>query len=106
MTDPNNKEDFKNFLDSELLNKTVKLSYLETKGVSAYIDPNFRPYSLLDENKRIVNEQNFYVGIIGEGINARFVISVETETDRLETIEGITSAGYNGDSIGVIYIEK
>ena len=106
MTDPNNKKEFKDFVSENLLNKTVKLSTLEEKGVGVYIDPGFKPFSLLDENKHIVEDQGFYVGIIGEGINARLVISVETETDRLSTIEGITSASYDGDSIGVICIEK
>ena len=106
MTDPNNKKEFEDFLSASLLNKTVKLSSLAEKGVGVYIDPGFRSYSLLDANKRIVNDQGFYVGVIGEGINARFVITVESETDRLDTIEGITSASYDGDSIGVIYIEK
>ena len=60
---------------------------------------------MLDSAGQEVTNQGFYVGIIGDGINSKFIITVETEDQRLGEISEEVTANYDGTSIGVIYIE-
>lgn len=105
LSDNQLKGEFKAFIEEKLYNKTLKLSELSVAGLDAFVDSKYRPYSLLDTDGHEVANQGFYVGIIGDGINSKFIITVETEDERLGEISEEVTANYDGTSIGVIYIE-
>lgn len=98
--------EFIDFINNELYEKTVSLKSLEAKGVSTFIDSNYKPESLVDSNWKKVEDQAFFVGVIGNGKELKFVITVETEEDRLEEINSASEVNYDGNSVGVIYIER
>lgn len=105
LTDQQKQSEFKSFIEENLVNKTVKLADLKEKGVEVFVDSTYRPYSLVDTDGHEVANQGFYVGIIGDGINSKFIITVETEDERIGEISEEVTANYDGTSIGVIYIE-
>lgn len=106
MSDPQKCEEFKTFIADNFTTKTIKLSELESLNVSVFVDPNTRPYSLLDFNDNGDDSQEFYVGMIGDGSSAKFIITVETEDKRLESVSESSTVNYDGTDIGVIYIES
>ena len=106
MSDPQKQEEFKAYLSNNLYLKTVKFSELSTMGVDIFVDSNYIPYSLVDESGHSVDDQDFYIGIIGEGSDSKFVVTIETSDERLSDISSVTEPNYDGESIGVIYIES
>lgn len=106
LSDPQKKDEFKAFISDNLSSKTVKLSELSAMGVDIYLDSEYKPYSLVDSNDSFIENQGFYVGMIGEGQDSRFIITIETDDERLASISNDSEANYDGTSIGVIYIES
>ena len=106
VSSPQTSDEFKEYITNNLYLKTVKLSELEAMDVATFVDPTTSPTSLLDSRGKFDEKQAFYVGIIGEGVNSKFVITVETEDRRLESLSADSVENYDGTSIGIIYIES
>lgn len=71
-------------------------------GIERYVDPGSRPYSMLDENGNIEDNQKFFVGMIGTGLNEKIVISIGTVGVSLD--ENVTE-NYDATGNAVAYIE-
>lgn len=106
VSDPTRKETFTGFINNNLYNKTVLLSELKAKGLDGFVDTSYKPKSLMDNSNNLVNDQSFYVGMIEVGGELKFVITVESEENRISEINSDSSVGYDGSSIGIIYIER
>jgi len=106
ISDPQKEAEFSKFISDNLSYKTVKLSELADMGVGVYLDSEYQPYSMVDAQGSIIDGQCFCIGMIGDGIASKFIITVETDTDRLTNISNDSVVNYDGTSIGVIYIES
>ena len=106
LSDQQKQDEFKAYIEENLYKKTIKLSELASMGVEVFVDSTYRPYSLVDDAGHEIPNQGFYVGIIGDGSNAKFIITVETEDKRLDSVSESSTVNYDGTDIGVIYIES
>ena len=90
--------------------KTMKL--VDVVDLTTYMDVyGNKPVSLLNANKVTEPIQNFFVGVVDDGLDIRIVVSVGV--DEGIDITSITSdtlssdvATYDGYSPGIIYIEN
>lgn len=106
LSDPLKYEEIKSFLVALSENKTVKLSDMKEMGVKDFLVPNYVPTSLFDNNGQIVSGQEFYIGLIGDKDNAKFVITIETEMDRIDELNSNSVVDYDGYSAGIVFIES
>lgn len=81
--------------------KSISLSELD--GLTKYLDINMSPKSLVNESKVTVPNQKFFVSFIGKGTDAKVVITVGTEGIE---VNDSSVVDYDGNSSGIIYIEK
>ena len=91
--------------DKELLTAEgrVSLPFSELDGLEKYLDINTAPKSLVNEAKVTVPNQKFFVSFIGKGTDAKVVITVGTEGIE---VNDSSVVNYDGNSSGIIYIEK
>lgn len=82
---------------------TPTMGLTEIEGLDKYINVYIRPYSLVNENNNMIDDQKFFVGMIGDGVNAKIIVTIGTEGIDVSS-ESVVN--YDGKGSGVVYIER
>lgn len=109
MSDVQRRDSIESFVDDNMKNRTTKLSSLESMGIDVFIDSTYKPNSLKNSvGSGLDDKQEFYVGVVGEGKDMRFVVAVESDTEggRLGEIDSTNIADYDGTKSAIIYVER
>lgn len=101
-SDCSTDEQLKEFSTELQVDTTIR--FTEVTGLSRYLDViNTKPCSLLNENKVTEPLQEFFIGMIKKEDEWKVVVSIGTSGS---SITSDSVENYDGNSSGIIYIER